>query len=457
MKFSIKHILSTVALSLIGLVANSQAPNSLYFLNNPQSHYLNPALTTDKGWVTLPLGGYFTINSDLGLGSFMTPYGDDKMRLFTHPEISVKDAMSKFKDINSLEFETATNLLTVGFNAWGGTNSIGLSMKMHGGFYIPKDIFRFLKEGQEADGDTEYKLDKFGGRMQAYSEIALGHARDINKKLTIGAKVKLILGLAYANANIDNMRIHMTDKEWNIEHNTSIVTSQALDIRTNNDGEIDDVEFKAKVGGFGLGLDLGATYKIMDNLNVSLAITDIGFINWDNASVICNRGKSFSYKGFDNIAAEDSQDFEDAAEEIGDDLKELIKFDRDQSATSKTTSLYTTFRAGAEYGVLKNKITFGLLVSSRVGAPKNYTEGMLTVNFKPVKSFGAAINGSVSNVRSSVGATITLGNFFIGADYILTKFSKQFIPVDASKFSFASGVSFRFGSSRKKNFEAKDI
>ena len=130
MKFSIKHILSTVALSLIGLVANSQAPNSLYFLNNPQSHYLNPALTTDKGWVTLPLGGYFTINSDLGLGSFMTPYGDDKMRLFTHPEISVKDAMSKFKDINSLEFETATNLLTVGFNAWGGTNSIGLSMKM---------------------------------------------------------------------------------------------------------------------------------------------------------------------------------------------------------------------------------------------------------------------------------------------------------------------------------------
>ena len=243
MKFSIKHILSTVALSLIGLVANSQAPNSLYFLNNPQSHYLNPALTTDKGWVTLPLGGYFTINSDLGLGSFMTPYGDDKMRLFTHPEISVKDAMSKFKDINSLEFETATNLLTVGFNAWGGTNSIGLSMKMHGGFYIPKDIFRFLKEGQEADGDTEYKLDKFGGRMQAYSEIALGHARDINKKLTIGAKVKLILGLAYANANIDNMRIHMTDKEWNIEHNTSIVTSQALDLRTNNDVNLDNLRY----------------------------------------------------------------------------------------------------------------------------------------------------------------------------------------------------------------------
>ena len=73
---------------------------------------------------------------------------------------------------------------------------------------------------------------------------------------------------------------------------------------------------------------------------------------------------------------------------------------------------------------------------------------MLSANFRPTSWFNAAINGSVSNIRSSMGAVLNFHpkavNFFIGADYLIAKFSKQFVPVNAAKFNVGMGLSFNF-------------
>lgn len=444
MKFSIKHILSASLIAIAGMSVSAQTLNSLYFLDgNTQRHLLNPALTCESNWVSTPFNMSINMNSNLGLEAFLRPYGNNEMITFLHPSITAEDAMSKFKDMNTFEFDVDYNILTVGFKAFGGINSIGLSVKSRTGLYLPKDIFTFMKAGQESDV-TEYVIDDMSARTQNYAEIALGHSRTINKKLTVGAKVKFLLGVGYANANVEKMRIYMSDNKWMIEQKSTFTASKGINLITKDNGEIDDFDYEFNMGGFGLGLDLGATYKVMDNLNVSLAVTDLGFIKWSDASVHNNLNSSFEYTGFDNIAHEDSQVFEDAAEDVGDQLEELIRYGKDGKTTSHTSSLYTTFRAGAEYGLLKNKISVGLLGTMRVGTPKSYTEGMLSFNFKPFKYFKAAINGSVANTHSSLGGVICLGNFFIGGDYILAKYSKQVIPVDAAKFNFAFGTSIKF-------------
>ncbi|MBQ7941207.1 MAG: hypothetical protein IJ328_02215 [Muribaculaceae bacterium] len=444
MKFSIKHILSASLIAIAGMSVSAQTLNSLYFLDgNTQRHLLNPALTCESNWVSTPLNMSINMNSNLGLEAFLRPYGNNEMITFLHPSITAEDAMSKFQDMNTFEFDVDYNILTVGFKAFGGINSIGLSVKSRTGLYLPKDIFTFMKAGQESDV-TEYVIDDMSARTQNYAEIALGHSRAINKKLTVGAKVKFLLGVGYANANVEKMRIYMSDNKWMIEQKSTFTASKGINLITKDNGEIDDFDYEFNMGGFGLGLDLGATYKVMDNLNVSLAVTDLGFIKWSDASVHNNLNSSFEYTGFDNIAHEDSQVFEDAAEDVGDQLEELIRYGKDGKTTSHTSSLYTTFRAGAEYGLLKNKISVGLLGTMRVGTPKSYTEGMLSFNFKPFKYFKAAINGSVANTHSSLGGVICLGNFFIGGDYILAKYSKQVIPVDAAKFNFAFGTSIKF-------------
>lgn len=445
-----KYILVAAAL-LVATAASSQTLNSLYFLEgNNQRHRLNPAFTSERGFVTFPLLGNLnpTLNSNIGLGTVLYPQGDE-MVTFMHPSISNAEAMAKFKSMNVLEFDLNLDILTVGFNAWGGSNTIGLSLRSQSGFYLPKGIFQFLKEGQTAS-EQEYNIDDLGAQSQNYVELALGHSHKITDKLSVGAKVKVLVGALYAKASAENMRIYMSDNEWRITECSRLITSKGINYEFDEDGYLSDFDFSNfGVAGYGLGFDLGAVYRINEAATVSLAITDIGFISWKDCSVARNNNEEFVYNGFDNIGAEDnpdgSNDFEDAADELGDSAEGLINF-KDDGKQGHTSSLYTTIRAAGEYGLLRNKISFGALFTMRVGTPRVYTEGMITANFRPTGWFNAAINGSFSNVRSSMGAVLNFHpravNFFIGTDYIIAKFSKQVIPVNAAKFNFAMGLSF---------------
>ena len=85
-------------------------------------------------------------------------------------------------------------------------------------------------------------------------------------------------------------------------------------------------------------------------------------------------------------------------------------------------------RIGAEYSILDNHISFGLLSTTRFGGHRTYAEGMAAVNFRPLSALHITLNGSVSNMGSSVGAILNVCapgfNLFFGTDYFATKYSK---------------------------------
>ena len=448
---SIKNYILAAVSMIAAATTCAQTQHSLYFLEgNNQRHKLNPAFTSESGFVTFPVLGNInmTLNSNVGLGTFLYPQGDE-MLTFMHPSISTDEALSKFKSTNVAEFDLDLDIITVGFNAWGGTNTVGLAVRSQSGAYLPYDIFRFLKEGQTQQ-EQEYNIDELNAQTQNYVELAFGHARKITDRLSVGAKVKLLFGGLYAKANAENLRIYMSDNEWRITERSKLIGSKGFNFEYDEDGNIDGLDMSGfGVAGYGLGFDLGAVYRINEEATVSLAITDIGFISWKDCSVAENRNQEFVYNGFDNIGVEDnpdgSNDFDDAADDIKDSLQDLVNF-KDSGTQGHTSSLYTTIRAAGEYGILRNKISFGLLASVRLGAPRVWTEAMVTANFRPLSWFNTAINGSLSNVRHSMGLTLNFHpkavNFFIGTDYILAKYSKQVIPVNAAKFNFAMGLSF---------------
>ncbi len=450
MTFTLKHIFAAILL-IAATNASAQTLHSLYFLEgNNQRHTLNPAFTSESGFVTFPILGNLNpnLNSNIGLGTVLYPQ-DGEMLTFMHPSVSNDEALSKFKSMNILEFDLNLDIVTVGFNKWGGSNTIGLAMRSQSGVYLPGDIFKFLKEGQNYSGQ-EYNIDKLSAQSQSYIELAFGHARKLNDKLSVGAKVKLLAGGLYAKASAENLRIYMSDNEWRITERSKLIGSKGFNYEFDEDGNLDGLDMSGfGIAGFGLGFDLGAVYRITEAATVSLAVTDIGFIRWNNCSVAENRNQEFVYNGFDNIGVEDnpdgSNDFDDAADQLGDSLEDLVNF-KDSGKGGSTTSLYTTIRAAGEYGILQNKISFGLLASVRLGTPRVWTEAMLTANFRPTSWFNAAVNGSLSNISHSMGLTLNFHpravNFFIGTDYIIAKYSKQVIPVSAAKFNFAMGLSF---------------
>lgn len=448
-KINIKRV-ALLLILILGISAQAQTLSGLYFLEgNNQRNNLNPAFTSESNYITFPgLGNvYLGVNSNIGLSSIFTPVGDELVT-FLHKDISAEEALSKFNSYNIVETNIGLNILSVGFNLWGGSNSVALNVKSFTGAYIPEEIFTFLKVGQTSDVTT-YTIPDIDIFSQNYAELAFGHARDINDKLTVGAKVKMLLGLASVDAQIQNMELTMSSDKWVIKQNTSFTASKGISYNTNSDNEIDEFSIDGfGISGFGLGFDLGAVYKINDAATVSLAITDLGFISWSNCNSAYNGESEYIYTGFDNLGESDDDTEDSNNDDVLEELEELITF-YGGNITNKTNTLYTTIRAAGEYGILNNKISFGLLGTMRLGTAKTITEGMLTANFRPYNWFNASINGSVSNISSSMGAVINLhsnrgANFFIGMDYLLATYNTQFIPVNNAKVNVSFGLSFNY-------------
>lgn len=459
MKHAIKHIASiALALTLSAGLSAQTTLNSSYFMEKmTKRNQLNPALKTENNYVSIPSIGnlYLGINSNLGLGTFLYPR-DNKLVTFLHESVPADEFLNKLTPNNTIELDLGIDLISFGFWAWGGQNTFNLALKSNTGAYLPKEIFQFLKTGQEATGVTRYDMSNITATTSNYLELALGHARDITDKLSAGAKIKVLIGAAHAEARIDRMDISMSQNEWTIKQAGHLQATSLLELTTDPEtGEVTGYDFGNHFGvaGFGLGFDLGATYEIIDNLTLSAALTDIGFMRWNNLTrAETDPDKGFIYTGFDNIGAEDDENgdnpFDQKADQLGDDLKALTKFYQSDTR-SVANSLRTTLRVGAEYAVLDNAISFGLLSTTRFVGYRTYAEGMAAINFRPLSALHLTVNGSVSNMGSSVGAILNICapgfNFFVGTDYFATQYSKQFIPINHARANFSFGFNITFG------------
>lgn len=459
MKHAIKHIASiALAVVLSAGVSAQTTLNSSYFMEKmTKRNQLNPALKTENNYVSIPSIGnlYLGINSNLGLGTFLYPR-DNKLVTFLHESVPADEFLNKLTPNNTIELDLGIDLISFGFWAWGGQNTFNLALKSNTGAYLPREIFEFLKTGQEATGVTRYDMSNITATTSNYLELALGHARDITDKLSAGAKIKVLIGAAHAEARIDRMDISMSQNEWTIKQAGHLQATSLLELTTDPEtGEVTGYDFGNHFGvaGFGLGFDLGATYEIIDNLTLSAALTDIGFMRWNNLTrAETDPDKGFIYTGFDNIGAEDDENgdnpFEQKADQLGEDLKALTKFYQSDTR-SVANSLRTTLRVGAEYAVLDNAISFGLLSTTRFVGYRTYAEGMAAINFRPLSALHLTVNGSVSNMGSSVGAILNICapgfNFFVGTDYFATQYSKQFIPINHARANFSFGFNITFG------------
>lgn len=459
MKHAIKHIASiALAVVLSAGVSAQTTLNSSYFMEKmTKRNQLNPALKTENNYVSMPSLGnfYLGVNSNLGLGTFLYPR-DNKLVTFLHESVPADEFLNKLTPNNTIELDLGIDLISFGFWAWGGQNTFNLALKSNTGAYLPREIFEFLKTGQEATGVTRYDMSNITATTSNYLELALGHARDITDKLSAGAKIKVLIGAAHAEARIDRMDISMSQNEWTIKQAGHLQATSLLELTTDPEtGEVTGYDFGNHFGvaGFGLGFDLGATYEIIDNLTLSAALTDIGFMRWNNLTrAETDPDKGFIYTGFDNIGAEDDENgdnpFDQKADQLGDDLKALTKFYQSDTQ-SVSNSLRTTLRVGAEYAVLDNAISFGLLSTTRFVGYRTYAEGMAAINFRPLSALHLTVNGSVSNMGSSVGAILNICapgfNFFVGTDYFATKYSKQFIPINHARANLSFGFNITFG------------
>lgn len=451
----LKHILFTAA-AILSLPLCAQNTYSGYFLDNYLYRYqMNPAMGNENNFVSFPALGNINlgIHGNLHLTEVFYKV-NGRTALFTNPAVSASEALSGIHDKNLIGSAIKLDIMNAGFKAFGGYNTVGLNLRINLDAKIPGSLFELAKEGVT---NRTYDIKHLGVHANAYAELAFGHSRNIMPNLRVGAALKFLIGGGNVDAYLHRADLNLGTDGW-------IGTTDA-DIYTNIKG----LEFKEKYNedagrtyvngvdvnspgpnGFGLGLDLGASYTLNDDWEFSAAVLDFGFISWSNTRLASTDGVQQVNTDSFTFNADDSADnsFSNEWERLRDDLTGLYQLRNMGNPGSRTRMLAATLNFAAAYTFpLYRNLKFGLVNTTRINGSYTTTDFRLSANVRPVKCFSADASFAVGTYGCSFGWLVNLNlkgfSMFVGMDRTFGKLCKQFVPL-SSNGSFNFGIDFPF-------------
>ena len=449
-----KRIILTIVISFTLLSASAQM-RSAYFMEGSYFRTdMNPALIPTRGYFTLPALGGIGVgmhNNQLSVDNlFYNRDGETVLALDSR--VDAEEFLDKLPNKGHQSINTDVNILAVGFSAKKIFWNFGIKARISADIVTNKDMFAALKNL----GNNNYDLSSVGMDATAYGEIYLGARRPVTDWLSVGARVKGIVGIFNANAQLTKGSFAITRSQITGSLSGELRMAGAV---VNPDIDVDKLENLSdlittdissngfKSGGF--GVDLGAEARFLDDhLRVSLAVTDLGFISWSaKNSQNTTAGYDFEYRGVNINTGE--VNFNGKADIQG------------VAANTKgyTKRLNTTLNIGAEYNILDNWIAFGLLSHTEFRQLYTLSELTASVNFRIGKCFTTTFSHTLCgrNRVGIFGAAInvhTAGlNLFLGADYIDTNYvagpEGVLLPKYQKSFNYYFGLGFGLGKNKQ--------
>ena len=425
-------------------IAAAQNPTAYFMEGSTFRSQLNPAFAPLRGYVNIPaLGGVqISTGGNLALDNILFPH-DGRLVTLLDSSVSAADALSGLKTENLLGLDARINL--IGFGAFTKNHkdfwSFDLNVRVNESSYLPYSLFDFLKRG------TEGSIRDIGIAMEAYAEAAFCYSFPLlDDRLYIGVRGKFLAGFARARMQYDRFDVTLSGDRWAVDSEGSLDIF-AAGAQTTVDPETGkfepgDIDIDpTKPVGYGFAVDLGATYDIRPDLQVSLAVNDLGFISWGKGNAVA--GRSADRLEFTGTVVPD-----DGAPAPDFDL-DLLKFEP-ADARSSTRMLRASINAGLEYELWRHKIGLGLLYTARIWEYETLHNITASVNFHPVRWF--TFTGSYS-VLDNRGGAVGLGlnlcpswiNFYLATDILTTRHTPQWLPIRQSTMNFTLGIGVPIG------------
>ncbi|HNZ85931.1 MAG TPA: DUF5723 family protein, partial [Paludibacteraceae bacterium] len=280
----------------------------------------------------------------------------------------------------------------------------------------------------------------------------------------VGLRAKLLVGLLDANLGFNELELQASQEEWRIIGNASArFSAPTVTVLVDNDGKIEEVAIPDDVlnslrdyrPNLGLGFDLGAVYKPIENLSLSVAIRDLGFISWKNgyqqsASI------DFAFEGIEFDITQTDSDYADSLLTVLQD-----SYTVEEMKTGYTSMLKSKIYLGAEYAFLNNKMSVGLLSKTTVENSQAFGELTASLNMRPLSWFGTSFsyslfNGNFSSMGIGVNLRIPPFSFYIAGDYFPLYFSSEMIPYKMRGMNMQTGMVMTFGCKKKKIKEVQE-
>ena len=402
-------------LACIPVTGFSQYLRNSYFMEGASARMnLNPALVPSRGYINLPVIGAFGLevnSSSLGAQDVIDVIENGDGEFYANDVF-----LQKLDPENTLAMKINTDLLSFGWHKDKSFISFGVGAKVNIDAQIPKSMFQYLydMENEMFTGNRKYDITNEKLNLEAYTEVAFGYARQINDRLTIGGKAKMLLGIANINLNVNRLGIdaYIPDNYQTVSNAYSDITTdvelglsgKGIELELDKNGYIEDVNFdKYGIGGYGAAFDFGLSFDLTEHLTLSASVVDLGFISWsESASKVYT---SNDHIRNDDITNTDIFDFE----RFG--LKEGV-------SEQRKTKLCPTMVLGGEYSFLNDKIGLGVLSTTRFGEIEKYSELTAMATFRPTTLLNLAVSYSLLQGSDTFGLALKLGPLMVGTDYM---------------------------------------
>lgn len=429
--------------------ANAQPEQVLPFMTDVfQSSWNNPSVWPEHAVsVGLPGTSVFAqgVHRGFVLGN-VAEFRNDTLHLMP------SRLPGELKANNLLHAGASADLLHVRVKIRNGFYWIGARTRAEADFRYPAELVTLAVEGNAPYVGKTLDLGDLQAGTTAWNEYSLGVSQKADRWV-FGIRISYLQGLAQGgfepvrlNLAIDSaMYAHTVDADARI---------RTAGLPENEDGSIDFSLFEdpgyatryfTRFRNAGFSFAAGATFRPDDRLEISLAVSDLGFIRWkDNVVQYTLTGQS-EFAGLDLLRSylnHTEVDADSVLDAMADD------FVRDTVHQGYTTWLHPQFLASARFAVFPRTLV-GLSVSA-VYNRKFYPALTLGVSQGMGRYFNLMVSASWNrNIRNlGMGLMVKPGplQFYVVADNLWPLIN----PLYATNVSVRAGFNLVFGRVKKE-------
>lgn len=450
-----KKIITILTAALSVFTVSAQTQTAYFMEGSTFRSQLNPAFAPLQGYVNIPVLGGVQIegSGNLSVGRLFYPGEDGLVTLFDR-SVSAEAALGKLRARNVFGLDTRVNLIGFGAYTRNGKNfwSFDLNLRNETEVDLPFELFEFVKTGADRAAIRNVAVTD-----QAFVEAGFNYSFPLTEKIVLGARAKLLFGGARARVAVDRLDVALEENRWSVEADGVFETSGVMfEPRSREDGseyysfdDLGNVSYKGPAG-YGFAVDLGVTYDVLPDLQLSMAVNDLGFLAWGRRQLSLGRmNKAQSFEGAEIVGGEVLP----AEFDFG-----KLEFEKETPERGRTDMLRTSINVGAEYEVWHHKIGLGLLYNVRVWDSRSFHNLTASVNFHPIRWFTltgsySMLNGRAHAMGLAINASPSWINFFVASDLLVCRKAPQGFPLESTSINVTLGVGIPIGR-RGRRIEA---
>jgi len=325
-----KYIFLFLTLSCFSLNLFSQSVSITDFMRlNPYSSKNNPAYF-------MPYHGYFGFPAISNINFSVYNSGFHVNKFIKRDKHGKVIGLTPNKFVNSLSknnwFNTGLSfeMLGFGFRVSKYFLTFSYQFKMEERFRYSKDLCQFLLQGNLAqDNKGKYLFTEktpavleISPNLNIYQEMGFGFQGEILKNLYVGVRPKILFGLVNLQTDNFQAKVYTNPYDFTIYGNYNVgmkVSSVSPFYKIDKDGIYLDTEsffdYRKLIRNcfsknLGFAIDLGAVYRINQQIRVSASITDLGFIRWKGTPLKMSvKNDMDGYKSFSGFNSEQIMNF----------------------------------------------------------------------------------------------------------------------------------------------------